>query len=62
MHPISCRKNIRFTTLLLKKVMFEGVKQKFRMKKEYFLSFIFDYLNICLIFAVEVVKLLVRIV
>jgi hypothetical protein len=32
------------------------------MKKEYFLAFIFDYLNICSIFALEVVKLLVRIV
>jgi hypothetical protein len=32
------------------------------MEKEYFLAFIFDYLNICSIFALEVVKLLVRIV
>ena len=32
------------------------------MKKEYFLALFFDYLNFCLIFAHEVVKLQVRIV
>ena len=38
------------------------IKTDFWMKKEHFLSLFFDYLNFCSIFALEVVKLLVRIV